>query len=104
MSDNSSAAKLEFTIYNLPFRLRAPVEDHERLKRAAKHVDELMRHLSETQVTPDTGKLALQAALLSTVEYYKIIDDAAIAVGMTEDVKRRVDNLIAQLENELADL
>src|SRR5690606_10994468 len=104
MSDNSSAAKLEFTIYNLPFRLREPVEDHERLKRAAKHVDELMRHLSETQVTPDTGKLALQAALLSTVEYYKIIDDAAIAVGMTEDVKRRVDNLIAQLENELADL
>lgn len=104
MSDNSSAAKLEFTIYNLPFRLRAPVEEHERLRRAAKHVDELMRHLSETQVTPDTGKLALQAALLSTVEYYKVIDDAAIAVGMTEDVKRRVDDLIDQLENELADL
>jgi len=97
-------AKLEFTIYNLPFRLRAPVEEHERLKRAARHVDELMRQLSESQVTPDTGKLALQAALLSTVEYFKIIDDAASVVGLTEDVKRRVDFLIDTLEQELADL
>lgn len=104
MSDNSSATKLEFTIYNMPFRLRAPVEEHERLKRAARHVDELMQQLSSSQVTPDTGKLALQAALLSTVEYYKIIDDAASAVGLTEDVKRRVDTLIEQLEQELADL
>lgn len=104
MSDNSSATKLEFTIYNMPFRLRAPVEEHERLKRAARHVDELMQQLSSSQVTPDTGKLALQAALLSTVEYYKVIDDAASAVGLTEDVKRRVDTLIEQLEQELADL
>jgi cell division protein ZapA (FtsZ GTPase activity inhibitor) len=100
----SNPAKLEFTIYNLPFRLRAPVEEHERLRRAARHVDELMRQLSETQVTPDTGKLALQAALLSTVEYFKIIDDAASVVGLTEDVKRRVDYLIETLEQELADL
>ena len=103
MSD-SGPAKLEFTIYNLPFRLRAPVEEHERLKRAARHVDDLMRQLSESQVTPDTGKLALQAALLSTVEYFKIIDDAASVVGLTEDVKRRVDFLIETLEQELADL
>lgn len=103
MSDNSPA-KLEFTIYNLPFRLRAPVEDHERLVRAARHVDDLMRRLSESQVTPDTGKLALQAALLSTVEYFKIIDDAQSVVGLTEDVKRRVDYLIEALDQELADM
>ena len=59
----TNPAKLEFTIYNLPFRLRAPVEEHDRLRRAAKHVDELMKQLSESQVTPDTAKLALQAAL-----------------------------------------
>ena len=104
MSENSSASKLEFTIYNLPFRLRAPVEEHERLKRAARHVDELMQELSASQTTPDTGKLALQAALLSTVEYFKVIDDAASAVGLTEDVKRRVDMLIDQLEQELSDM
>lgn len=103
MSENSPA-KLEFTIYNLPFRLRAPVEDHERLVRAARHVDDLMRRLSESQVTPDTGKLALQAALLSTVEYFKIIDDAQSVVGLTEDVKRRVDYLIEALDQELADM
>lgn len=104
MSDSNSASKLEFTIYNLPFRLRAPLEDHDRLRRAARHVDELMRQLSESQVTPDTGKLALQAALLSTVEYFKVIDDTATAMGLTEDVKRRVDFIIDTLEQELADL
>lgn len=104
MSDSRPATKLEFTIYNLPFRLRAPVEEHDRLRRAARHVDDLMQQLSETQIQPDTGKLALQAALLSTVEYFKVIDDAASAVGLTDDVKRRVDTLIEQLEHELADL
>lgn len=104
MSENASAAKLEFTIYNLPFRLRAPLEEHDRLRRAARHVDDMMRELSASQTTPDSAKLALQAALLSTVEYYKVIDDAAHAVGMTEDVKRRVDSLIEQLESELTDI
>jgi len=104
MSDNGSAAKLEFTIYNLPFRLRAPVEEHERLVRAARQVDEMMKELSASQVTPDTGKLALQAALLSTVEYLKVIDDTAHAVGLTEDVKRRVERLIEQLDQELTDI
>lgn len=100
----SNPSKLEFTIYNMPFRLRAPEEEHERLRRAARHVDDLMAQLSSTQVTPDTGKLALQAALLSTVEYFKLIDDAQSAVGLTEDVKRRVDYLIDALEQELSDL
>lgn len=104
MSENSSASKLEFTIYNLPFRLRAPVQEHDRLRRAARHVNELMQELSASQTTPDTSKLALQAALLSTVEYFKVIDDAASAVGLTEDVKRRVDMLIDQLEQELSDM
>jgi len=104
MSDNASASKLEFTIYNLPFRLRAPVEEHDRLRRAARQVDEMMRELSASQVTPDTVKLALQAALLSTVDYLKVIDDAQSAAGLTEDVRRRVEHLIEQLETELTDI
>lgn len=104
MSENGSASKLEFTIYNLPFRLRAPIEEHDRLRRAARQVDDMMQELSSSQVTPDTSKLALQAALLSTVEYLKIMDDASSAVGLTEDVKRRVDHLIEQLDYELTDI
>ena len=104
MSENGSASMLEFTIYNLPFRLRAPIEEHDRLRRAARQVDDMMQELRSSQVTPDTGKLALQAALLSTVEYLKVIDDAASAVGLTEDVKRRVEHLIDQLEQELTDI
>lgn len=103
MSDNAPA-KLEFTICNMPFRLRAPLEEHDRLRRAARHVDELMKQLSESQITPDTAKVALQAALLSTVEYFKVIDDAQLVVGISEDVKRRVDFLIDTLERELSDL
>ena len=104
MSENGSASKLEFTIYNLPFRLRAPEEEHDRLRRAARQVDEMMQSLSASQVTPDTGKLALQAALLSTAEYLRIVDDAASAAGLTDDVKHRVESLISQLEKELTDI
>jgi cell division protein ZapA (FtsZ GTPase activity inhibitor) len=100
-NNNHPAAKLEFEIYNMPFRLRAPEDEHDRLKRAAKHVDSTIRELASQQTTPDTGKLAMQAALLVTVEYYKIIDDAASAIGVTEDVRRRVDGLINKLDEQL---
>ena len=95
-------SKLEFDIYNLPFKLRAPEDEHDRLKRAARHVDTVMKGLAESQTTPDTAKLAMQAALLVTVEYYKIIDDIATAHGLTDDVKRRVEQLIEKLEKQLS--
>src|SRR5215211_3009334 len=90
----SQPSKLEFEIFNLPFRLKAPKEDHERLKRAAKHVDDIMRELSGSQVTPDTSKLAMQAAVLITAEYYKKVDDIAAENGLTNDVKDRLNRLI----------
>ena len=96
--------KLELEIYNLSFRLRAPAEEHERLQRAARHVDALMRQLSENQTTPDTSKLAMQAALLTTAEYYRMMDDHSIAHGITDDVKQRVDTLIEQLDQHLTHL
>lgn len=102
--DKSPPAKLEFEIFNMPFRLRAPVEEHDRLRRAARHVDNLIRELSNNQVTPDTARLAVQAALLVTVEYYKMIDDVTTAHGVTDDVRRRVDDLIMRLEEQLTEL
>src|SRR6478672_8915673 len=104
MSDdvnNGTPVQLQFEIYNLPFRLRAPQNEHERLKRAARHVDTLMRDLGGKTITPDTGKLAMQAALLVTVEYYKMIDDATAVHGLTDDVRKRVDNLIERLDEQL---
>lgn len=100
-NSNGAADKLEFEIYNMPFRLRAPENEHERLKRAARHVDGLMRDLSGKTITPDTGKLAMQAALLVTVEYYKMIDDASAVHGLTDDVRRRVDDIIDRLDQQL---
>ena len=104
MSDdvnNGTPVQLQFEIYNLPFRLRAPEHEHERLKRAAKHVDTLMRDLGTKLITPDTGKLAMQAALLVTVEYYKMIDDASAVHGLTDEFRRRVDDLIERLDEQL---
>ncbi|MGI8906897.1 MAG: cell division protein ZapA [Candidatus Sumerlaeaceae bacterium] len=100
-NNHGGPAKLEFEIYNLPFRLRAPEDEHERLRRAARHVDTLMRDLSSKLTTPDTGKLAMQAALLVTVEYYKMIDDASAVHGLTDDVRKRVDGLIDMLDEQL---
>lgn len=100
-TSNNPPTKLEVEIHNLVFRLRAPEEDHDRLRRAAKRVDDMLRGLAESSVTPDTAKLAIQAALLATVEYYKVIDDATAAIGLTDDIQRRIDNLIDILDQEL---
>lgn len=97
----SPATKLEFEIYNLPFRLRAPEEEHDRLRRAARHVDTLIRDLGQHQTTPDTVKLALQTALLVSVDYLKVIDDAASASGLTDDVRQRLEDIISRLDEQL---
>ncbi len=101
--EQSSPSKLEFEIFNMPFRLRARMDEHERLRRAARHVDNLVRNLSSSQVTPDTTRLALQAALLITVEHFKMIDDVTTAHGLTDDVRRRVDDIIERLDEQLAE-
>jgi cell division protein ZapA len=104
MTDESKKqpTKLEFEIFNLPFKLRAPDDEHERLRRAARHVDTVMRDLSNSQNTPDTAKIAMQTALLITVEYYKMIDDITTAHGLTDDVRQRVERLIQKLEKQLS--
>jgi len=101
--DNQIPMKIEFEIFNMPFRLRAPADEHDRLRRAARHVDNLLRDLNANQVTPDTARLAVQAALLITVEHFKMIDDVTTAHGVTDDVRRRVDDLIERLDMQLAE-
>lgn len=95
---------LEVEIYGLPFRLRAPIEEHDRLRRAARHVDNVMREVVVSQVTPDTARLAMQAAFLITVDYLKLMDDIANRNGATDENKRRVDDLLHRLEESLKSL
>jgi cell division protein ZapA (FtsZ GTPase activity inhibitor) len=95
---------LEVDIYGLPFKLRAPIEEHDRLRRAARHVDNVMREVMVSHVTPDTARLAMQAAFLITVDYMKLMDDIANRNGATDDNKRRVDDLLQRLEESLKSL
>lgn len=95
---------LEVDIYGLPFKLRAPVEEHDRLRRAARHVDNVMREVMVSYVTPDTARLAIQAAFLITVDYMKLMDDIANRNGATDENKRRVDDLLQRLEESLKSL
>ena len=105
MSDSErEPAKLELEIYGLTFRLRAPAEDHDRLKRAARHVDNVMRELTVSQTTPDTSRLAIQAAFMITLDYIKLMDDIAHESGATDENRRRVDQLLQRLEDSLKSL
>lgn len=95
---------LELEIYGLPFRVRAPWEEHERLQRAARHVDNVMRQIVVSQITPDTARLAIQAALRISHDYMRMADDIANETGATDENKRRVDDLLERLENSLKTL
>lgn len=103
-TDKDQTPRLELDIFGQQFRLRAPEEDHARLKRAARHVDSVMRELMVSQTTTDTVRLAMQAALVITVDYYKYMDDATARSGTADENKRRVDSLIQKLEESLKSL
>ena len=102
--DERDSLKIELDIFNLPFRLRAPADEHDRLRRAARHVNDVMRELVVSQSTPDTVRLAIQAAFLITHEYVKLMDDHARQIGLTDDRQRRVEDLIARLDESLRSL
>jgi cell division protein ZapA (FtsZ GTPase activity inhibitor) len=98
------ALRLEVEVYGLTFRLRAPLEDHDRLRRSARHVDNVMRELVVSQTTPDTTRLAIQAAFMITLDYIKLMDDIANETGATDENKKRVDQLLERLEESLKSL
>ncbi|MDD4278293.1 MAG: cell division protein ZapA [Candidatus Sumerlaeales bacterium] len=69
--------RLEITLHGQLFRLRAPVEEHDRLTKAANYVNEVMAELSSMTIghaTVDTATLALQAAFRISNEYFKLIE------------------------------
>jgi cell division protein ZapA (FtsZ GTPase activity inhibitor) len=105
MSEEShDPTRLELDIYGLPFRLRAPIEEHDRLRRAARHVDNVMREQSVNMTTNDTARLAMQTAFLVALDYMKLMDDIAGENGVTDQVRRRVDELMQRLDESLKSL
>lgn len=102
MSENEQdPTRLELTVFNMTFRLRAPTEEHERLARAARHVDAVMNDLAQNMTTPDTARLAVQSAFVITLEYMKLMDDIAKDNGMTNEVSRRLTELDKRLDDSL---
>lgn len=97
----SSIISLELEIYGQRFHVRAPESEAARLKLAAKHVDETIHQVLAMGTTRDTGRLAIQAALMVAVEFYKLKDDIHAEMGLTEEVKRRVNELIDRLDQTL---
>lgn len=105
MSDEQKEqSRLELDIYGHTFRLRAPAEDHDRLKRAARRVDEVLREISVSQVTPDTTRLGIQAAFLISLDYVKLVDDIDNRNGATDENRKKVDDLLQRLEESLREL
>jgi cell division protein ZapA (FtsZ GTPase activity inhibitor) len=104
MSDlNKTVEPLELDIFGLPFRLRAPLDEHDRLKRAAIHVDNVLKELASNQKTPDTGRLAIQAAMMITLDYIALMDDIT-SNGTSDRVRQRVDDLLRRLDESLNSL
>ena len=102
MSDvQKEPLRLELDIYGHVFRLRAPLEEQDRLKRAARHVDNVLREISVSQATPDSTRLGIQAAFLIALDYIKLMDDIANRNGTTDETRKRVDDLLQRLEESL---
>ena len=96
--------RLELTVFNMTFRLRAPTEEHERLMRAARHVDSVMNDLAQNMATPDTTRLAIQSAFVITLDYMKLMDDISTDNGMTNELRRRVEELNQRVDESLKGL
>ncbi|MCX7625551.1 MAG: cell division protein ZapA [Candidatus Sumerlaeaceae bacterium] len=105
MSDQSAnIVTVELDIYGQHFVVRAPAHERERLEQAARYVDRVIRQLFEAGSSRDTGRLAIQAALMIGVELFKLKDDIHAEVGLTEEVKRRVNIIIEKLDHTLRKL
>jgi cell division protein ZapA (FtsZ GTPase activity inhibitor) len=97
----SELPRIELEVYGLTFRLRAPAEDHDRIRRAARHVENVMRELVVSQTSPDTSRLALQAALIISMDYFKAVEEEVNRNGATNESNRRVDELLQRIEDSL---
>ncbi len=103
-AESSAPEPLELDIFNLSFRLRAPRDEHERIKRAARHVDTVMRDLVSSQPSADTTRLAIQAAFVIATEYSRSLDESIAGDGNANQVAQRVDDILRGLDMALADM
>jgi len=92
---------IDLDIYGQRFHVRAPASERERLEQAGRYVEQTIQQLLEMGTTHDTGRLAIQAALMIAVELFKLRDDIHAEAGLTEEVKRRVNDLISRLDHTL---
>lgn len=100
---NSAAPEpLELEIYSLSFRLRAPRDEHERLQRAAHHVDSVMRELVAGQPSADTTRLAIQAAFLIASDYFRNMDENFAGGTDSNKAMHRVDDILRGLDIALS--
>ncbi|MGC8740284.1 MAG: cell division protein ZapA [Candidatus Sumerlaeaceae bacterium] len=105
MSDlSSNMVTVELDIYGQRFVVRAPANERQRLEEAGQYVDQMIRQLHDAGSSRDTGRLAIQAALMIAVELFKLKDDIHAEVGLTEEVKRRVNDIIERLDQTLRKL
>jgi cell division protein ZapA (FtsZ GTPase activity inhibitor) len=93
---------IEIQIYGQTFKLRAPAHEHDRIRKAAKIVDDTMRDVKSAQTTIDSSRLAIQSAFLIALDLLTLKDDIHAEAGLTEEVKRRVDNLTKKIEEFLS--
>lgn len=103
-SRNVEPQPLELEIFNLMFRLRAPKEEHERLMRAGKHVDTVMRELVASQPSADTTRLAIQAAFLIASDYFRTLDESVAGPGKAGEVGSRINDILKGLDIALAEM
>lgn len=98
--------KLEIKLAGHIFRLRAPIEEHECLKKAADHVNDTMDSLRSAggPAVVDTAMLALQTAFRVSHEYFKLRQGDCpipIAASMEKQATERLSSVNSQIDEML---
>lgn len=105
MNDSArNIVAIELEIYGQHFTVRAPANERERVENAARYVNQVIEELFAAGTTRDTGRLAIQAALMIAIELYKLKDDIHAEAGLTEEVKNRINRMIEHLDHTLRNL
>ena len=66
-------------------------------------MDNVLKELATSQNTPDTGRLAIQGAMMITLDYIALMDDIT-SNGTSDRVRQRVDDLLKRLDDSLNSL
>jgi cell division protein ZapA len=92
-------SRLTVEIYGRRFELRA-TEEGQRVQELARFVDQRMRQLAEVSPHVDTARLAVLTALNIADELFRELEKEPGT--RSEQVRQRVDGLVARLDDVLA--